>query len=323
MGINNSTFQNDILNGIKNEFVKYGKDIDTSIDFGTILLDYTNWRRRFIGPGYRKVFYSNELKNNPLYKFNKKFRKTIDKIAYKLKNAESLNPFLSKGIVDNPNEDGSNKNKDLMLNSFGIHHFHIGNEYEKNSKNGIRFTKRNDEILFAVIKKDAAYFINIYEHDFPYKQNAFEIIHDNWKFLLKDHEMQGVVSITECSEDDIKKLTKNHISTVLNIRGKSYIINSLATSGHSGTWFFEQKALIDTINHIDITIKLQERQILNQLNQALHQNLSSLNIGIVVKDGLLYFVEHQTEKTIVFRENEFIIANDYCLIGSHTFDLNS
>jgi len=323
MEINSDTFQNDILNGIKNEFAKYGKNIDTSIDFGTILLDYTNWRRRFIGPGYRKVFYSNELKNNPLYKSNKKFRKTIDKIAYKIKNAESLDPFLSKGIVDNPNEDGSNKNKDLMLNSFGIHHFHIGNEYEKNSKNGIKFTKRNDEILFAVIKKDAAYFINIYEHDFPYNQNAFEIIHDNWEFLLKDYEIQGIVGTTECSEDEIKILTKKHASTILTIKEKSYMIGRITGSGHSGMWMFEQQALIDAINHIDTTIKLQKNQILNQLNRALHQNLSSLDIGIIIENGLLYFVEHQTKKTIVFRDNELIIANDYCIVGSHTFDLNS
>jgi len=69
------------------------------------LLDHTNWRKRFIGSGHRKVLYSKELNNNFFYKYNKKFRKTIDKIAYKIKNAESLDPFLSKGIVDNPNED--------------------------------------------------------------------------------------------------------------------------------------------------------------------------------------------------------------------------
>lgn len=323
MGINSDAFQKDILNGIKNEFAKYGKDTDTSIDFGTILLDYTNWRRRFIGPGYRKVFYSNELRNNPFYKSNKKFKKTIDKIAYKLKNAESLDSFLSKGIVDNPNEDGSNKNKDLMLNSFGIHHFHIGNEYEKNSKNGINFTKRNDEILFAVIKKDAAYFINIYEHDFPYKQNSFEIIYDNWEFLLKDYEMQGIVSTTECSEDDIKTLTKKHASTILTIKEKPYMIGGLTTSGHNGMWMFEQQAFIDTINNIDTTIKLQQNQILNQLNQALYQNLSSLDIRIIIENGLVYFIEHQTKKTIVFRDNELRITNDCCIVGSHTFDLNS
>ena len=323
MGINNSTFQNDILNGIKNEFNKYGTTIDTSIDFGTILLDYTNWRRRFIGPGYRKVFYSSELKNNPLYKSNKKFKKTIDKIAYKLKNAESLNPFLSKGIVDNPNEDGSNKNKDLMLNSFGIHHFHIGDNYEKIPKNDINFIKRNNELLYALVKKDAVYFINIYAHDFPYKEHALEVVYDNWEFLLKDHEMQGIVSTKEYSENDIKTLTKKHISTSLTIRGKSYIINALTTSGHNGMWMLEQKKFINSLNHIDTTIQLQAKKILDQLNQALHKNLSSLNIGIVVKDGLLYFVEHQTEKTIVFRANEFIIADDYCIVGSHTFDLNS
>ena len=85
----------------------------------------------------------------------------------------------------------------------------------------------------------------------------------------------------------------------------------------------EQKNFINAINHIDTTIELQAKQILDQLNQALHQNLSSLNIGIVIKDGLLYFVEHQTEKTIVFRENEFTIANDCYIVGFHTFDLNS
>jgi len=323
MGVINSTFQNDILNSIKNEFAKYGKDIDISIDFGTILLDYTNWRRRFIGPGYRKVFYSNELKNNPLYKSNKDFKKTIDKIAYKIKNNESLDSFLSKGIVDNPNEDGSDKNKDLMLNGFGIHHFHIGNDYEQNYKNGIKFIKRNNELLYVLVKKDAIYFIDIYAHDFPYKENALEVVYDNWEFLLQDHEIKDLVNISEYPEDDIKTLTKKHISTSITIRGKSYIINALTTSGHNGMWMLEQKAFLNEINHVYTAIKLEEKQLLNQLNQALHQNLSFLAIGIIIENGLVYFVEHQTKKTIVFKDNKLIIANDYCIVGSHTFDLNS
>ena len=301
MGINNGIFQNDILNTGKIQIYP-----QTSEQSCWIILTGED-----------------DLLDQVIEKFFIPMNLKIILSINSIKNAESLDPFLSKGIVDNPNEDGNNKNKDLMLNNFGIHHFHIGNSYEKDPKNGIRFTKRNNELLYALVKKDAVYFINIYVHDFPYKEHALEVIYDNWEFLLKDYEIKDLVDINKYSENDIKTLTKKHISTSLAIRGKSFIMNALTTSGHNGMQMLEQKNFINAINHIDTTIELQAKQILDQLNQALHQNLSSLNIGIVIKDGLLYFVEHQTEKTIVFRENEFTIANDCYIVGFHTFDLNS
>lgn len=320
----NEFFQENISNSIKNEFLKYGKTINNNIDFRNTLLDYTNWRKRFIGPGYRKVFFSNELKINALYKHNKFYKKTIDKIAYKFKNAESIDPFLSKGVVDNPNEDGSNKNKDLMLNSIGMHHFHIGKKYEPNDKKGIKFIERNNELLFAIVRKDAVYFINIYKHDFPYKKEALEIVHDNWEFLIKDYEVKDLIKITEYTENATKELIKAHVSTSIKIKDKFYMLNNLTTSGHSGMWFLDQKQLINIINHIDTVIKLEQNQILNQLNKSLNLNLSNLKMGIIIKDGLLYFVENQTQKTILFQRNkEYIITNGYCVTGVHSLDFNS
>ncbi|EDO8085607.1 hypothetical protein FK655_08890, partial [Campylobacter jejuni] len=66
-----------------------------------------------IPPKPRKVFISKEIKERTL---NKKIRKTINKIEYKLKKGEDVNPFLSKRL----------NNNDKMFSSFGIHHFHLG-----------------------------------------------------------------------------------------------------------------------------------------------------------------------------------------------------
>ncbi|MBL0702978.1 MAG: hypothetical protein JJV95_03220 [Sulfurospirillum sp.] len=211
-----------------------------------------------------------------------------------------------------------------MLNSLGMHHFHIGEGYEPNDKKGIKFIKRNNELLFALVKKDAVYFINIYKHDFPYKKESLEIVHDNWEFLIKDYEIKDLIRITEYTEDATKKLIKAHISTSIKIKNKSYMLNYLTTSGHSGMWLFEQKQFINIINHIDTVIKLQQNQILNQLNKALNLNLSNLKVGIIIKDGLLYFVENQTQKNILFqKDEECIITNDCCVAGTHSLDFNS
>ncbi|WP_349732540.1 hypothetical protein [Campylobacter jejuni] len=58
----------------------------------------------------RKVFISKEIKERVL---DKKIRKAINNIEYKLKKGEDVNSFLSN----------RHDNNDKMLSSFGIHHF--------------------------------------------------------------------------------------------------------------------------------------------------------------------------------------------------------
>lgn len=322
--LNNVNFENDIRSSILKEFAKYGQQIDTDIDLLNVIHSYTNWRKRFVGYGRREVLFTKELKNNPLYRQNKKLQKVVNKIAYKLKNAEDLTPFLSKGVVDYPLNDIRRRDIDLMLNAFNIHHLHLGNDREENMKYGVQFTKRKDELLFARITKSKVYFINIYKHDFPYKEDIFKVIQNNWEHLLEPYEMRDIIDINHYSEDATKQLLKKHCNTAISINGKYYMIGSVSMSGHSNNGMFDIYSLFDIINRYENIFLLNKNQILYELNSKLHMSLEDIKIQIVIENGMLFFLEKQSNRCIVMNSTlNYIISYDACIIGNHSLDLNS
>ncbi|WP_304545983.1 hypothetical protein [Sulfurimonas microaerophilic] len=322
--LNNIDFENNIKNSIIKEFDNYDQEVDASIGLVDLMHSYINWRKRFIGYGRREVIMSDELRNNPLYKKNKKLQKAVNKLAYKFKNAEDLTPFLSKGVVDYPVNDAKKRDIDLMLNAFSIHHFHLGNEREKTKKQGINFTKRRDELLFTWVDKDKVYFINIYPHEFPYKEDIFKIIQNNWEYLIKPFEMQGISGIDHYSEDTTKQLLNAHLNSSIEINGKFYIVSGIALSGHSIDWTRNIYGLFDQINKCENALFLNKHKILFELNSKLRLNLTDINLQIVIENGMLFFLETQSKKCIVVDSAlNYIITNDACSIGNHSFDLNS
>lgn len=87
----NDTLKKDFYDSIMNEFknVEYNmkklppekKEPFDFYDIRDLFLIYVNWRKRFIGPGFRKVSYSSDLRSK-LDK-NKKLKKVVEKIEYK------------------------------------------------------------------------------------------------------------------------------------------------------------------------------------------------------------------------------------------------
>ena len=147
-----------------------------------------------IPPKPRKVFISKEIKERTL---NKKIRKTINKIEYKLKKGEDVNPFLSKRL----------NNNDKMFSSFGIHHFHLG-EYLKNKQE----YDRTGDLLYCFLpyyNNDSIYFIDVLPHKQWCNQELFDIIQKNWSDALQYTQSFAVEDI---SEKYIKKLRKNNIN---------------------------------------------------------------------------------------------------------------
>ncbi|EAK2770251.1 hypothetical protein BZ289_01955 [Campylobacter jejuni] len=142
----------------------------------------------------RKVFISKEIKERVL---DKKIRKAINNIEYKLKKGEDVNSFLSN----------RHDNNDKMLSSFGIHHFHLG-EYLKNKQE----YDRTGDLLYCFLpyyNNDSIYFIDVLPHKQWCNQELFDIIQKNWSDALQYTQSFAVEDI---SEKYIKKLRKNNIN---------------------------------------------------------------------------------------------------------------
>ncbi|EAK0805732.1 hypothetical protein A0X79_01120 [Campylobacter coli] len=163
----------------KNYFIEYLKEVYFSISAKP-----------------RKVFISKEIKERIL---DKKIRKAVNKIEYKLKKGEDVNPLLSKRFDNN----------DKMLSSFGIHHFHLG-EYLKNKQE----YNRTRELLYCFLpyyNDNLIYFIDILPHKQWCNQELFDIIQKNWPDVI-DYIKSPLETDILYTDKDIKDLRDVNIN---------------------------------------------------------------------------------------------------------------
>jgi hypothetical protein len=336
MGFKNKKFEDDFNKSIEKEFAKYGCIIDTSVpkDINETLFVYTNWRKRFISEKFRKVHFSNELNLKLKDTQFSKFAIAVNQIATNLKQGKDIKPYMSKDVfrypvlingVNSNKEIDKQKDRDKLLNAFNIHHLHLGT-YVKNPEFGIDFLNKQDEILAIYIKGDDVYFVDIFDHKlFPYKGKIFSTIQKNWEFLLEEFEIKTMVDIEpKCTEDEIKSFVDLNTNVPIEINGKFYILSNLSLGGYNSIQFFEFKNMFNLINNIEQIIKDNEENILNCINQH-GVIIYHLQIGLKIEDGLLYFIEEQTNIALkVNKYNEIHFSlNRPSINGYHTFDFNS
>lgn len=336
MEFKNKKFEDDFNKSIEKEFAKYGCIIDTSIPkyINETLFVYTNWRKRFISERFRKVHFSNELNlklKDPQFS---KFVIAVNQIASNLEQGKDIKPYMSKDVfrypvlingVNKQKEIDKQKDRDKLLNAFNIHHLHLGT-YVKNPEFGIDFLNKQDEILAIYIKGNDVYFVDIFDHKlFPYKGKIFSTIQKNWEFLLEEFEIKTMVDISpKCTEDEIKSIIELNVNVSIEINGKFYVLSNLSLGGYNSFQFFEFKNMIKQINNIEQFIKDNEVNILNCINQH-GVIINNLQIGLKIEDGLIYFIEEQTNKAIKVDNYQKILIslNTPSINGYHTFDFNS
>lgn len=309
----------DLVRGIKNEFALFNITIEEKDD--DIIVSYMNWKRRFISKKNRKVIYSKDLLNNPKYKI---YKRSIDKIAHKFKIGADLTPFLSKGIVDNPYEKNSRKDKDIFLNAFGIHHLHLLNSYESKEKSGINFIKRHNDLLYVFIKENKVYFLDVDIHNFG-NMNLFRIIKNNWEDLISPYELKGIDSSGENLTDEmIYNITKKGASVGIEIDKKIYALCSLTVSGHTGNWMFDFNQIRYKLEDLSFKLSFDTNLLKKEINLMYKKFIDELEFSIIVKDGYAYLVEIKSGSTIVINEqkNKWEIYEGNCLKERYLLDFN-
>uniref|UniRef100_UPI0025E99EBE hypothetical protein n=1 Tax=Sulfurimonas sp. TaxID=2022749 RepID=UPI0025E99EBE len=292
-------FLDDIRESVNKEFSYYNVSIKENENISFTLLYYVNWRRRFICQANRTVIYSTEIKKNNKYL---KYKKTIDKIEYKLKNAEEITSYLSKGIIETPyicNSKSQANDKDTFLNAFNIHHLHLGDKYlEKDKIFDINFIARTKELLFILIKNDKVYFLDILEHDF-YNENLFRIIKNNWSQILEPYKLNGISPIkNEINKKDKKRLLNSGLNMMIELDEEIYAICEIVSSGHNFADVRNIDWLLEEIKTLSEILVENQENIRNCINKMSNEELSNFTYKIIIEKGLLYFFENKS-KTIL------------------------
>ena len=163
------------------------------------IFQYFNILSRQIERKLRQVLYSKEFTCPTGYEAAlKEFEGRVERGA-------NLIPFLSQKVkLCNYN--------DLLLNDWGIQHFHLSRRYREDG-----FVQRSQYQVFTYVTQDTMYMIQADPHDADDLYNMQEmvrILRDNWPELMRKSHMQGVTGLTEKMDDHAYGIIRNaHITT--------------------------------------------------------------------------------------------------------------
>jgi len=178
-------------------------------NLGDVLIDYVNWRSRYVGIRPRTVTIETTAHTDPRWPT---LSAAIDAFLEKVRRGDDLTPHLSiaphtRGYAPAAHAPGATNedrwsDKDFLLNTMGYHHFHIGMALEKRGH-----MARTDDMIFAEVGRDTFKVIAIFDH------NVFESANTERMRLWAVHN--GIVS---------KSVPP----------GSFVIASDITTSGHNG-----------------------------------------------------------------------------------------
>ena len=133
---------------------------------GDVLIDYVNWRSRFVGVRPRRV----EIE--PVATVDPRWQNMSTVVAHfleKVRRGDDLTPHLSLAphthgysvAARAPRAKNADKwsDKDFLLNTLGYHHFHLGIGIEPGG-----YATRTDEVIFARVTREEFKVIAIFGH---------------------------------------------------------------------------------------------------------------------------------------------------------------
>jgi hypothetical protein len=232
-------------------------------DLQHILVDFINWRSRYVGTRPRSVTVETTAAHDPRWVslsaeikvFLKKVRKGAD-ITPHLSLEPHTRGFTPTALAAGASAEDKWSDKDFVLTAQGFHHFHLGTSLEPPGH-----VKRTDDLLFAHVTHDSFKVIAIFDHSVfdlssPERQRLW-VVHDQYVFrdlppdafvlrgavATSGHSMQVINYANRCAR------TVFHIDPKLDDR--SYVEDFYATSGRPVP---AKTKLAWGFNHLDIGV---------------------------------------------------------------------
>ena len=249
------------LNVIAKRFISI-YDLKYTENVSKLACPVTRWldfRLRYVSPKPRKLVYSNKFPD-ALSGLDPDIRAGWDILAKKIEIGEDINPYQGKGLIRNNDTSDENPTQrtDLLWASWGVLHFHLTSEPILPNEH---FSKRSSYQAFCAFDEDAVAVIDIRAHPrgSGYSDPDFlHIIAESWPYAMDHAELKGIMPGELQTADEIHRLRKVGVNTVINIKGKSYM-NPAAGLTSAGTALNQQMYLIkinDTVRVLSDLIEL-------------------------------------------------------------------
>ena len=238
------------------------------------------------------VLFSKELQEK-LPCLSKNELAALQDIIYRLKNCLPIMPYMSKDIY-NP----KTKKSDFLLKNWNIYHLHL----EKRSIVK-RFT--NPNLLFFQCEGQAVHMIDIKPHPTGAKwfdRELFEIIDDNWPWLLRYYP--GAISGGPTDDSKVHNALKNQFCLV-SFRGRALVPTNLgvASSGDSNLAVRNVDNLLNKLKACEAMLKKEEEEIRQEINRSMSIIVTDpLDYTLIVENGFFVAYEkHSNAKIRLFK----------------------
>ena len=182
------------------EIVRLGYSASNNEPINSISYKFFSIKQRRIEPRPRRVHESAEFTHPVDHSAG------YSALKEKIQLGEDLSPHLSKSLLD----EGY---KDMLLNDWGIHHFHLGTAIDNTG-----FAQRTGPLLFAWVSEDEFFCIKVLLHGSWSQQELIQIIYKNWPQLIAANCIKTKHSSAYfLSDEDISKYRKLRIQTFIEI----------------------------------------------------------------------------------------------------------
>lgn len=191
--------------------------------YDVLLGIYYLFRHRF-PQGFKKVLWSRELLQNPLFHI---YRKNINKIAAIINTGHSLREYLPDDIGNLRRCTFMDKKVDHLLRGWGITHLHLFTRAERQK---LRQADKNDDkfLLYVLSTKDTIFFIDVQDHRSMTDKSLLNIINTNVQSSSLIGFMNGGSLLTpqDVSTSDISKLRKMGVGVALGLNEQGDVFMS-------------------------------------------------------------------------------------------------
>ena len=233
-------FTSDLDRTIREQFDKHGIDYDKKTEARDLAASYLEMLNRRIYPSPRRVHFSEQLhhslgflRREPDTDQRKKAADAwtaVFLIRHLMERGRNVNGFLTKQIDSATGK----RSRDGMLWDFGMHHFHLSAEFDDSE-----FAKRSDYLLFAVLTKGEAYFVDARRHpkckDLGWmRQELLKIVQSNWPELMGPWTLRGVTGDVLTDQERAELRRKNvNVITELDGHAVAPLGGGMTTAGSS------------------------------------------------------------------------------------------
>jgi len=175
-----------------------------------LLVIHGNWKYRLPPPRPRVVHKASEFAAT----VPAADESDVDELVESIERGDDLTPHLSTLVESQyvPVADrkrGPRRDLDLMLSTWGVHHFHLSK-----APGPRQFNERTGDLLFGVVRPDDAYLIGIYNHKSWPDQDIVRILWRNWP---NEGLVLGLVGqpATQLTDKDVESTRKAGVNTAV------------------------------------------------------------------------------------------------------------